>query len=118
MAGNRPRASQRPNTTSPTAAMRIGVSIPRITFSTQSCSSLNPAFGHPIAFGFAVVEEDRFPGISIFYLLQLADGLTTLIFLTLGIAEGNPIVHFVMAQTNPVAGLLLSKLVCITVGGV
>ena len=55
-------------------------------------------------------------GMAIFYVLQLADGLTTLIFLTLGISEGNPLVRFAMTLTNPLAGLLIAKSVCVAFG--
>jgi hypothetical protein len=55
--------------------------------------------------------------MAMFYFLQAADGLTTLIFMMLGISEGNPLVHFAMAQTNPVTGLLVAKSICVG-GGV
>jgi hypothetical protein len=55
-------------------------------------------------------------GMAMFYFLQLADGLTTLIFLMLGISEGNPVVHFAMAHTNPVTGLVVAKSICVAVG--
>jgi multisubunit Na+/H+ antiporter MnhG subunit len=55
-------------------------------------------------------------GMAMFYFLQVADGLTTLIFLMLGISEGNPVVHFAMAQTNPVVGLVIAKTICIGAG--
>lgn len=55
-------------------------------------------------------------GMPMFYTLQLADGLTTLIFLTLGISEGNPLVRFAMSHTNPIAGLLIAKAICIAAG--
>lgn len=55
-------------------------------------------------------------GMPMFYFLQVADGLTTLIFLTLGISEGNPLVRLAMTQTNPFAGLLIAKAICIAAG--
>ena len=55
-------------------------------------------------------------GMATFYFLQIADGLTTLIFLMLGISEGNPLVRLVMTQTNPITGLLVAKAICIGAG--
>jgi hypothetical protein len=61
-------------------------------------------------------NSNSMSGMAMFYFLQLADGLTTLIFLMLGISEGNPIVHFAMAHTNPVTGLVVAKFICVALG--
>jgi hypothetical protein len=46
-----------------------------------------------------------------FSYLQLLDVLTTLLFLTMGVREGNPIVRFAMAASpSPIGALLLLKI--------
>jgi hypothetical protein len=50
------------------------------------------------------------PTLSLFVLLQILDGLTTLVFLRLGVAEGNPIVRFALGLSgSPVAAIALLK---------
>jgi len=48
----------------------------------------------------------------LFCALQLLDGLTTLVFLRLGVAEGNPLVRFALGlyATSPVVPIALLKL--------
>jgi hypothetical protein len=49
-----------------------------------------------------------------FCYLQLLDVLTTLVFLTGGVKEANPVVHFMLIATpSPLLGLLSVKLLAI-----
>ena len=49
-----------------------------------------------------------------FCYLQLLDVLTTLVFLTGGVKEANPVVHFMLIATpSPLLGLLSIKLLAI-----
>jgi hypothetical protein len=49
-----------------------------------------------------------------FCYLQLLDVLTTLVFLTGGVKEANPVVHFLLIATpSPLLGLLSVKLLAI-----
>jgi len=49
--------------------------------------------------------------------LQMLDFLTTLAFLLNGVQEGNPVVRWAIGLTSsPLSGLLLVKLVAITLG--
>jgi hypothetical protein len=53
----------------------------------------------------------------VFFLLQCLDGLTTLIFLTKGIAEGNPLISWSMAVMHvPWAGLVAAKIMAALIG--
>lgn len=46
-----------------------------------------------------------------FWALQVADVVTTLIFLSMGIAESNPLTSFLMERFGPLGGLFLLKAV-------
>ena len=48
---------------------------------------------------------------AVFTLLQAYDVLTTLIFLNMGVQEGNPLIQFIMNLTGTVSGLLVPKIV-------
>ena len=49
--------------------------------------------------------------------LQILDVLTTLAFLAHGVAEGNPVVQFLMTSSgSPVAGLVAVKVLAILLG--
>lgn len=48
--------------------------------------------------------------------LQVADLVSTIIFLSLGVHEANPFVKFFVHLTNPITGLLLVKLISIGLG--
>lgn len=54
--------------------------------------------------------------LLIFCGLQIADIISTLIFLHLGIREANPLVGYLINLTNPLTGLLLIKLIGIGLG--
>ncbi len=53
---------------------------------------------------------------QIFIYLQLLDLLTTLVGFRLGAAEASPFIRFLM-HAGPTAGVLLSKLLAILLGG-
>lgn len=59
-----------------------------------------------------MLDARRLPLLLQFTYLQLLDALTTLVFLTSGVKEANPVVRFAMgAAHSPLAGLLALKLV-------
>jgi len=53
-----------------------------------------------------------------FILLQICDLLTTFVFLSLGVAEGNPLVRLALtaARGNPAAALLMVKACALMIG--
>ena len=51
--------------------------------------------------------------LHVFIALQLGDLFTTLVFLSLGINEANPIAVWLMSVMNPVLALILIKAVAI-----
>ncbi len=59
------------------------------------------------------------PGtLALFAYLQFLDLLTTLVFLTHGVQEANPVVKFAIATTHsPVAGLLALKAAALLAAG-
>ena len=59
---------------------------------------------------------DRIVGLQLFLLLQLLDVLTTLIGLRLGLGEASPFIRYLL-QLGPMAGLLASKMVAISLAG-
>jgi len=55
--------------------------------------------------------------LLLFSYLQVLDGMSTLVFLMLGVGEANPVVKFAFSLgPNPVAGLLLVKIVAVLLG--
>ena len=50
-----------------------------------------------------------------FLVLQIADVVTTLLFMSRGIAETNPLASYLMDHCGPLAGLLLLKSVAISI---
>ncbi len=55
--------------------------------------------------------------LSLFIVLQCMDTITTLAFLNKGLAEGNPLVSWVLTgHYGPLAGLILTKLAASFVG--
>jgi len=44
-----------------------------------------------------------------FLVLQLCDAGTTLVFLTRGVAEGNPLIGWLMHAANPAVALVVAK---------
>lgn len=51
------------------------------------------------------------PTLALFVLLQILDGVTTLLFLRLGIAEGNPLVRFALGlSASPLVAIALLKI--------
>ena len=55
--------------------------------------------------------------IQVFIYLQVLDFLTTLVGLQIGLGEASPFIRGLM-EMGPATGLLLSKLVAFTLGGV
>jgi hypothetical protein len=56
--------------------------------------------------------------LVLFCALQALDALTTLVFLRLGVAEGNPLVRFALGLAqSPVAPVLLLKLLACAAAG-
>jgi len=52
--------------------------------------------------------------LLIFSYLQILDGMSTVVFLMLGIREANPLVKFTLSvASNPIAGLLLVKVAAV-----
>ena len=51
-----------------------------------------------------------------FICLQAFDFLTTWVFLRAGVAEANPLVRWALSCYSPVAGLVVAKLVAVTLG--
>ena len=50
------------------------------------------------------------PSLILFCVLQVLDGLTTLVFLRLGVSEGNPLVQFALElSANPLLPIALLK---------
>jgi|GEM_PF-831592 len=71
-----------------------------------SSASSNPHSGIE-----AALDARWIPLLLRFTYLQLLDALTTLVFLTSGVKEANPVVRFAMgAAHSPLAGLLALKL--------
>ena len=55
--------------------------------------------------------------LKIFVCLQCLDVLTTLLFLSKGVAEGNPLVHWALNNSHtPWVGLVLTKLTAVLIG--
>ena len=54
--------------------------------------------------------------VSLYVVLQVADLVSTLVFLSLGVQEGNPLVAFCMRVTNPFIGLLIVKSAALALG--
>jgi len=54
--------------------------------------------------------------IAVFVYLQLLDTLTTLVGFRLGASEASPFIKMLM-HAGPFAGVLLSKLIALTLGG-
>jgi len=55
--------------------------------------------------------------LSLFVLLQLLDLLTTLVFISKGLTEGNPIVNWALSYASaPWVGLVVSKLIAALIG--
>ena len=54
--------------------------------------------------------------MKLFFVLQLLDVLTTLIFRSMGLAETNPLVGHLMDQFGTLGGLLIVKTVAIAIG--
>ncbi len=54
--------------------------------------------------------------VEVFLYLQVLDILTTLLGFSLGISEGSPFVQL-MVRLGPVRGLILSKILAITLAG-
>lgn len=47
--------------------------------------------------------------LKLFLGLQICDLLTTLLFLQLGVQEGNPLIQFLMSEFSPLVSLLIVK---------
>jgi len=56
--------------------------------------------------------------MRLFTSLQILDVLTTLLGLRLGLVEGMSFVAAMMAQTNPILGLVLCKLLAFALAGI
>jgi hypothetical protein len=55
--------------------------------------------------------------MAIFFVLQCLDVITTLIFLSKGIAEGNPLIGLALSSARvPWLGLVVSKLIAVLIG--
>jgi len=55
--------------------------------------------------------------LSVFIVLQCLDVLTTLVFLSRGVKEGNPLVSWALSNARtPWAGLVLTKLIVAFIG--
>jgi len=55
--------------------------------------------------------------LAIFIVLQCLDVLTTLVFLSKGLAEGNPLMSLALSSTHsPWLGLAVSKLIAVLIG--
>lgn len=55
--------------------------------------------------------------LAVFILLQCLDLLTTLVFLSKGLTEGNPIVHWALSLTGvPWIGMIVTKLIAGLIG--
>jgi hypothetical protein len=54
--------------------------------------------------------------MPVFFALQIADLLTTVIFRSMGVAETNPLAQFLMEQFGTLIGLLVLKTTAICVG--
>jgi hypothetical protein len=54
--------------------------------------------------------------LVVFAYLQVLDLMSTVAFMTLGVGEANPLIRaFAAAASNPFAGLLLAKLLCVAI---
>jgi hypothetical protein len=63
------------------------------------------------------VVRTRSRVLPVFILLQCLDLLTTLVFISRGLTEGNPIVHWALYFTGvPWVGMVLMKLVASLIG--
>ena len=61
--------------------------------------------------------QTRSKVLPFFILLQCLDLLTTLVFISKGMTEGNPIVHWALSLTGvPWVGLVVTKLLAALVG--
>ena len=54
--------------------------------------------------------------VALYVVLQIADLVSTLVFLSLGVQEGNPLVAFFMRVTTPLIGLLIVKAAALALG--
>ena len=55
--------------------------------------------------------------LAVFILLQCLDLLTTLVFISRGLTEGNPIVHWALSLTGiPWVGMILTKVIAGLIG--
>ena len=69
---------------------------------------------HGVRNWIALTPESAGP-VRVFFALQLADVVTTLLFLSMGIAETNPLASHLMERLGPVPGLLLLKMAAISI---
>ena len=72
---------------------------------------------HSIKVGGKHGSGDVMIHIQLFVYLQLLDFLTTLVGLQFGLSEASPFIRMLM-QVSPAAGLAVSKLLALTLGGV
>ncbi len=56
--------------------------------------------------------------MRLFTSLQIADILTTLLALRLGLVEGMSVPAALMAHTNPILGLVMCKLIAFAIAGI
>lgn len=70
--------------------------------------------------GYTITAENTYDytlTVFVFIILQSVDFTTTYIGLHIGLSEASPFINTLMHMSNPMTGLLLSKLIAIILGG-
>jgi hypothetical protein len=98
-------------------AIRLPGKLPSFSMPVPGTIALLPVFFAPHNCSLISTIAAKKNALPLFILIQCLDILTTLVFLSKGIAEGNPLVSWALSSTHsPWIGLVIAKLIAALIG--